>query len=354
MISHTTQAALLQEQVDGKVRCDVCERRCLLVDGGQGWCRTRVNRGGVLYTLVYGAVSSLGVDPIEKKPFYHFHPGSSTLTAGSWSCNFACPWCQNWVIARVPPPAKAEYVSPAQLVDMAQRLQCHGVSMSYNEPTLALEWSLDVFRLAESAGLYKTFVTNGYMTPEALRLLADAGLDAMNVDMKGDAASMAKFGKGAAIERVWNICRMARERAIHIEITTLVIPGVNDREETLSGIAARIVRELGRDVPWHISSYYPAYQFTARATPPSTLERTWRLGKDAGLDFVYIGNVPGHRYDNTYCPHCNTLLIRREGFKIALDVLGDGHCPGCGRRVPGVWAETRVASAVPAWSSVPI
>ena len=130
MTSPTTREALLQERIDGKVRCDVCERRCVLVDGGEGWCRTRVNHGGVLYTSVYGAVSSLGVDPIEKKPFYHFYPGSSTLTAGSWSCNFACPWCQNWTIARVPPPSKPEYISPEQFVTMAQRLGCRGVSRS--------------------------------------------------------------------------------------------------------------------------------------------------------------------------------------------------------------------------------
>ncbi|MFN8499753.1 MAG: AmmeMemoRadiSam system radical SAM enzyme [Anaerolineae bacterium] len=346
MIALTSQESLLQEPVDGKVRCNVCERRCLLVEGGKGWCRTRVNHSGTLYTLVYGAVSSLGVDPIEKKPFYHFYPGSSTLTAGSWSCNFACPWCQNWAIARVPPPAKAEYISPAQFIDMAQRLQCLGVSMSYNEPTLALEWSLDVFRRAESAGLYKTFVTNGYMTPEALALLADAGLNAMNVDIKGDAASMAHFSKGADIEHVWNIARLARQRAIHLEITTLVIPGVNDSDATLSGIGRRIVRELGRDTPWHISSYYPAYRFTTRSTPPSTLEDAWRLGKEAGLSFVYVGNIPGHRYDNTYCPHCNTALIRRNGFKVTLDVMGDGHCPGCGRRVAGVWPAPAMAAEV--------
>ncbi|MFN8471577.1 MAG: AmmeMemoRadiSam system radical SAM enzyme [Anaerolineae bacterium] len=336
MISHTTREALLQERVDDKVRCDVCERRCLLVDGGQGWCQTRVNHNGVLYTLVYGAVSSLGVDPIEKKPFYHFHPGSSTLTAGSWSCNFACPWCQNWAIARVPPPAKAEYISPEQFIAMAQRLACQGVSISYNEPTLALEWSLDVFRLAEAIGLYKTFVTNGYMTPEALSLLADAGLNAMNVDIKGDAATMEEYSKGADVDKVWNICRLARAYGIHLEVTTLVIPGVNDTEATLSGIARRIARELGRDVPWHISGYHPAFQFTARATAPSTLERAWQLGKDAGLNFVYVGNVPGNRHDNTYCPHCNTLLIHRVGFKVQMDVF-DGHCPGCGRCVPGVW-----------------
>ncbi len=339
MISLTTREAALQERIDGKVRCDVCERRCVLVEGGEGWCRTRVNRRGVLYTLVYGAVSSLGVDPIEKKPLYHFYPRSSTLTAGSWSCNFACPWCQNWTIARVPPPTKAEYISPEQFVDMAQRLECQGVSISYNEPTLALDWTVDVFRLAEAAGLYRAFVTNGYMTPEALSLLTDAGLEAMNVDVKGDAAAMHKYGKGADVEKVWQISRLARACEIHLEMTTLVIPGVNDAEATLRSIAERIVGELGPDVPWHISSYYPAHKFRTQATPPSTLEHAWQMGKRAGLEFVYLGNVPGHRYDNTYCPACNALLIHRQGFKVQLSELQDGHCRRCGRRIAGVWSD---------------
>lgn len=340
MIPLTTREAVLQERIDGKVRCDVCERRCVLVEGGEGWCRTRVNRGGVLYTLVYGAVSSLGVDPVEKKPFYHFYPGSSTLTAGGWSCNFGCPWCQNWGIAHVPPPARPEYISPEQFVDMAQRLRCRCVSMSYNEPTLMLDWALDVFRLAESEGLYKTFVTNGYITPEALALLGDAGLDAMNVDIKGDAAALHQYGKGVNGDKIWAICRLARAREIHIEITTLVIPGVNDSDATLRGIAERIVTELGPDVPWHVSGYYPAYKFRAPATSPSTLERAWHVGKDAGLDFVYVGNVPGHPHDNTYCPSCSSLLIHRQGFRVVSNALREGRCPQCGQRVAGVWATT--------------
>ncbi len=346
MISPTMREALLQERIDGKVRCDVCERRCELVEGGEGWCRTRVNDGGVLYTTVYGAVSSLGVDPIEKKPFYHFYPGSSTLTAGGWSCNLACPWCQNWTIARVPPPAKAEYISPERFVDMAERLECRGVSISYNEPTLALDWSVDVFRRAQANGLYTAFVTNGYMTPEALSLLNEAGLDAMNIDVKGDAEVLHDYGKGADVEKVWAICRLARQYEIHVEITTLVIPGVNDSNAILRGIAERIVSELGPEVPWHVSSYYPAYQFTTRATPPSTLEHAWTLGREAGLEFVYLGNVPGHRYDNTYCPSCNTTLIRRQGVKVEPNGLHEGHCTRCGRRIAGVWPSEieRVAS----------
>ena len=336
MDSRFVRESLLQERINGKVRCNVCERRCLLVTGGFGWCRTRQNRGGKLVTLIYGAVSSLAVNPIEKKPFYHFYPGSLTLTAGSWSCNFGCPWCQNWDISKVP-PGTGEYVSREQFVSRTENYGCQGTSISFNEPTLSLEWSLDVFRLARDRGLYNTYVTNGYMTPEALSLLIDAGLDAMNVDVKGDAAAVKKFCKGIDVEKVWAICKLAYARGVHIEITTLVIPTVNDSVAGLHGIAERIATGLSPHIPWHVSQYYPAYHFAVPATSPRTLERAWHIGNEAGLEFVYIGNVPGHNHDNTYCPTCHTLLIQRLGFAVTLNALKNGHCLQCGRPVVGVW-----------------
>lgn len=329
--------ALLQETTGGKVRCNVCERRCELRPGGFGWCRTRQNRAGRLVTLIYGAVSSLAANPIEKKPFYHFHPGTRALTAGSWSCNFGCPWCQNWDISKTAPPAAGDYVSPERFVDLVQETGCQGTSISFNEPTLSLEWSLDVFRLARQRGFYNTYVTNGYMTPEALSLLADAGLQAMNVDVKGDAAMLKKLCKMVDGEKVWATCRLARLRGLHVEITTLVIPSVNDSEAALREIAGRLAAELGPDVPWHVSAYYPAYQFTAPPTPLETLQRAWQIGKEAGLQFVYTGNVPGHLYDNTYCPACGTLLLRRLGFDVLQNTLRAGRCPRCRQRVAGVW-----------------
>ena len=333
--------ALLQEPADGKVRCLVCERRCLLVEDGRGWCRTRVNRQGILYTLIYGAVSSLSANPIEKKPLYHFYPGSRALTAGSWSCNFGCPWCQNWEISKATPPTQGCYMSPGGFVEETLRRGCQGTSISFNEPTLSLEWSLDVFRLARAQGLYNTYVTNGYMTAEALELLAEAGLGAMNVDIKGDAAAVWKYGRGADVEKVWARCRQARELALHLEITTLVIPGVNDSDDVLRGIAQRIVAELGPETPWHVSGYYPAYRFKAPPTPVATLERAWAIGREAGLQYVYIGNVPGHPYDNTYCPACGELLIARYGFALMRYAVSAGRCPRCGQAIPGVgwdWA----------------
>jgi pyruvate formate lyase activating enzyme len=224
-----------------------------------------------------------------------------------------------------------------EFVSIADNTGFQGTSISFNEPTLSLEWSLEVFRLARRRGLYNTYVTNGYMTPQALSLLIDAGLDAMNVDVKGDAAAVKKFCKGIDVGKVWAICRLAYARGVHIEITTLVIPTVNDSVAALHGIAERIARELSPHVPWHLSQYYPAYQFAVPPTPTPTLERAWHIGKEAGLEFVYVCNVPGHNYDNTYCPTCLTLLIQRLGFAVTLNALKNGHCPQCGRPVVGVW-----------------
>jgi len=196
---------------------------------------------------------------------------------------------------------------------------------------------VDVFRLARQRGFYSTYVTNGYLTREALALSIESGLEAMNVDIKGDAPSVKKFCKMVDVDRVWAAAKLARSRAVHIEITTLVIPTVNDSESVLQGIAERIAGDLGRDVPWHVTSYYPAYQFTLPPTPIPTLERAWEIGKEEGLEFVYTGNEPSHRCNNTYCPACGTLLIRRLGFDVVEYRLDAGKCPQCVRPIPGVW-----------------
>lgn len=328
---------LLQRREGNKTRCLTCQRRCLLIPGGQGWCRTRLNRNGTLVTLTYGAVSSLAVNPIEKKPFFHFHPGSLTLTIGSWFCNFGCPWCQNWSISKVVPTEIGDRITPEDFVSMATRRGCQGTSISFNEPTLSLEWSLEVFPLARRRGLYNTYVTNGYMTVEALDLLIEAGLDAMNVDLKGDAEAVWHYCKGVEVEGVWQVCRQALERGVHLEITTLVIPGVNDADSVLRSIASRIVRDLAPAVPWHVSAYFPAYRFHAPPTPLRTLERAWQIGKEVGLAFVYTGNVPGHRGEDTHCASCGAMLIRRQGFDVLVNRLHLGSCPDCGEPVPGVW-----------------
>jgi len=334
MSSPFVHEALLQEPVGGKVRCLTCERRCLLAEGEVGWCRTRENRSGRLVTLTYGMLSSLSVNPIEKKPLYHFYPGSVALTAGSYSCNFACPWCQNWEIAKRPPEGET-FLSPAQFVAEAINRRCQGTSISFNEPTLSLEWAMEVFRLARQAGLYNTFVTNGYMTEEALRLLARAGLDGMNVDVKGDAEAVRDYCQ-ADVEVVWRNLRLAQELGIWLEITTLVVPGVNDRLEVLAGIAQRVLQELGPHIPWHVTGYAPAYHFNAPPTPVRTLEEARTIGRDVGLRFVYIGNVPGHFAENTYCPACGRMLAQRWGVRSIASRVQGNRCPDCGEPISGV------------------
>jgi len=327
---------LLQERVDSKVRCLTCERRCLLPPGGTGWSRTRRNIDGVIYTLVYGLISSLSANPIEKKPLFHFFPKSFALTAGTWSCNFACPWCQNWEISKSLPKDQNYgygYISPEEFIALAKRYRRRGTSISFNEPTLLLEWSLEVFRLARREGLYNTIVTNGYMTAEALELLIEAGLDGANVDIKGDGKAVREYCQ-ADVEPLWRNCRILKERGVHLEVTTLVIPGVNDDDRVIRSIAARIREELGRETPWHLTAYYPACEFAAPPTPTATLERAYGLGKEAGLEFVYLGNVPGHRWENTYCPQCGSLLIERRGLSIAASRLSGRRCPDCGREIP--------------------
>jgi len=333
----SSREALLQERVTkGKVRCLTCERRCLLPRDGLGWCHTRKNIGGGIHTLVYGLISSLSANPIEKKPLFHFFPGSFALTAGTWSCNFACPWCQNWEISKSPPQDQNYgygYISPGEFIELTKRYRCRGTSISFNEPTLLLEWSLEVFRLARREGLYNTFVTNGYMTEEALELLIEAGLDGANVDIKGDGEVVRRYCQ-ADVEVVWRNCRILRERGVHLEVTTLVIPGVNDDEQILKSIAERIREELGRETPWHLTAYHPAFEFHAPPTPLATLERAHELGKEAGLEFVYLGNVPGHRFENTYCPECGSLLIERRGLSVTAYRLEGHRCPDCGREIP--------------------
>ncbi|MFO7743365.1 MAG: radical SAM protein [Anaerolineae bacterium] len=360
------QPAILQESVDDGVRCLTCERRCVIPEGERGWCRTRQNLGGTLHTLTYGLVTSLSCNSIEKKPLYHFYPGSVALTAGSLSCNFDCPWCQNWRISKeVPPkaipkstqsssgcdhlaclwcqnwhiskspPSDGRYIAPADFVQLAQEQSCQGTSISFNEPTLSLEWSLEVFPLAHEAGLYNTFVTNGYMTEQALQLLLEAGLDGMNVDVKGDGAAVKRYCK-ADVEVVWRNCRVAARGGVWIEITTLVIPGVNDSEETLRRIAQRIVDEMGPDTPWHVSRYFPAYRLRRSATPVSTVERAREIGLEAGLHYVYLGNVPHHAAAHTVCPECGTILVRRDGPQPSdFALTPESTCPECGRKIAG-------------------
>jgi pyruvate formate lyase activating enzyme len=336
MQRNVRKTALADRLSDGRVRCGLCERRCITRSGQRGFCRTRMNINGELYTLVYGDLSSVSANPIEKKPFFHFWPGSQALTVGTWGCNFTCPWCQNWYISKYPPdPTKASYVSPERLVRMVALEHCQGTSISFNEPTMLFQYSLDVFPLAKQGGFYNTLVSNGYMTLEALKMLKDAGMDAIKFDLKGDRDAVRRYC-AADVDIVWRNIREAKRLGIHVEVVVLTIPDVNDDDEAIGGIAQRCLKEVGPDVPLHFARFYPAYEMMDRPpTPVSTLERARELARRLGIHYVYIGNVPGHRWENTYCNNCEKLLIQRYGFSILNYAITEGkRCPSCGTEIP--------------------
>lgn len=333
----TVREALFYEGFEsGEVVCMTCERRCRIRSGLKGFCKTRININGKLYTLVYGDISSISANPIEKKPFFHFHPGTLALTAGTWSCNFTCPWCQNFEISKTPPdPGKANYISPERFVEIALNHGCDGTSISFNEPTLLLEYSLDLFPLAKKKGLYNTYVSNGYMTMQVLDALAESGLDAIKFDVKGDEEVYEKYCGGVREEAVWRNAHRAKELGLHVEIVNLVIPGVNDDEECIRRLAEKHIKELGSDTPLHFTRYHPEYKFNASSTPVKTLEKARELARSLGVLFPYIGNVPGHRYENTWCPACGELLIQRLGFNVLSNrATSGGKCTKCGFQIP--------------------
>ncbi|MEM3386972.1 MAG: AmmeMemoRadiSam system radical SAM enzyme [Nitrososphaerales archaeon] len=326
---------LFEKIGESKVRCCTCERRCLIPDGGKGFCGTKYNIAGKLYTITYGSISSISINPIEKKPFYHYWPGSKALTIGTWSCNFTCPWCQNYSISKKKPKQTDEIIEPKALVKLAEEEGCQGISFSFNEPTLFFEYALDVFPLAKKRGLYCHYVSNGYMSAEALRLLVEAGMDAIKVDIKGSEQVVKRFC-GAFPEPIWRNIGLAKELGLHVEVVFLLIPNVNDNIDDVKEIARRVRESAGEDTPLHITRFYPAYKMlNTPPTPISTLEAAVEEARKVGLNFVYIGNVAGHEYENTHCPTCKTLLIERYGFTVTrYFITPSKKCPNCGESIP--------------------
>ncbi len=332
---------LLQQKLPGKkVRCRVCAVRCVVPEGGRGACRTRVNRGGILYTLVYGRVSSVCVDPVEKKPLYHLYPGSGVLSMGARGCSFRCPGCQNWEIshdALADGGEDMERLSPAESVRMARRHGAQGICWTYNEPVIWLEHALEAMIEARKQGLYTAYVTNGYATEEHLELVGPH-LTAWRVDIKGFSKEAYKRISGISRwEPVLEMTRLAgRKYGMHVECVTNVTPTVNDDEATARGIASWIRENLGPHTPWHVTRFVPHLDLSGLpSTPVRTLERFCEIGREEGLPYVYIGNVPGHPLEETRCHGCGQTVIRRRGFAVARSTLRDGACPSCGTRIPG-------------------
>ena len=305
---------------------------CSIKEDHAGFCKTRINHNGNLFTLSYGNISSLSNNPIEKKPLFHFHPGTRALTVGGWGCNATCGFCQNHDISKTPPlPTNAQYLSPEDFVQKAINLGSEGTSVSLNEAaTLMLEWNIEMFPIAKRNGLYNTIVTNGYMTTQALDLMIDAGLDAANVDVKGCEEGVLREC-GIDVQHVWNNILHMKENGVHVEIATLVVPELSDNMDCLRSIATRIRTELGEKTPWHINRYHPAYRYTKPSPPLDVLLQAKNIGKDVGLSFVYVGNVWKPGLEDTLCPSCGSKCIERFGMSSKNTGTDEtGKCRACG------------------------
>jgi len=338
-VSWMHEAMLYDKLANGRVRCRVCSHGCVIESGSRGVCAVRENVGGTLVSLTYGRLIARDVDPIEKKPLYHFYPGTRAYSIATVGCNFTCLHCQNHYISQYPREHAGRIIGdkiPAdEVVSDAIVSGCHSIACTYTEPTIAIEYALDVMRLAKESGLSNAWVSNGYFTEEALRAIAPY-LDAINVDLKGISDSVYHEIVGGNVRPVLDTIERLSEAGIWVEVTTLVIPGVNDSPDELRWTAEAIVG-ISPWIPWHVSRFFPAYRLVDRPpTPIDTLEQAARIGRDAGLHYVYLGNVPGEG-EETRCAECGERLIERSGYRIRENRMNEGACPACGAIAHGVW-----------------
>ncbi len=329
-----SREAMLYEQLrDDRVRCNLCSRRCLIPEGSLGFCKVRKNESGKLYSLNYAKTCAAHADPIGKKPLSHYHPGALVMSIATVGCNFRCQFCDNWAISQEKEITGREF-PPEDVVKAATDYDCQGISYTYTEPTVFYEYAYDTSVLAHDKGIFNTFVTNGYMTPEAVETIAPY-LDAATVDFKGggDPEFYKKFSAVPSVEPIYESLREMKKHDIHVEITNLVVPGIGDSMERISELASWTSENLGEDTPFHLLRFHPDYNLnTVRSTEIRTLEKAYEAARESGLNYVYLGNVPGHRYENTYCPECQEMLIKRYGFSIVSWNLTDQmRCPDCGR-----------------------
>ncbi len=332
--------AMFYEKAGGnKVRCGLCRFRCLIADGKRGICAVRENRGGTLYTLVYGKAIAEHADPIEKKPLYHVMPGSMSYSVATVGCNFRCLHCQNYTISQpVHDTLRITGIDlpPEEIVARALASGCRSIAYTYTEPTIFFEYAYDTAVLAKKAGLRNIFVTNGYITPEALACIRPF-LDAANIDLKGFSERFYTEVVHAMLKEVLDSIVEYKRQGIWIELTTLVIPGWNDSDEDLRGIAGFIADKVGKETPWHVSAFHPTFKMIDRPrTPLDTLRRARHIGLEAGLRYVYEGNVPGEGGENTYCPSCGETLIERHGFYLEHNSIEMGKCPSCAAVIDGI------------------
>ncbi|MEM2972153.1 MAG: AmmeMemoRadiSam system radical SAM enzyme [Candidatus Bathyarchaeia archaeon] len=331
------KAKFYEKLANDRVRCILCERKCEIPVGFKGFCKTRININGNLYTIVYGDVSAVESRPIEIKPFFHYWPDSTALTFSTWSCNFDCVWCQNFHLSKAEPkPAEAVYYPPEKIVNLAISSGDTGLCASFQEPTLLSEWAIPLFKLGKEREIkYCCYVSNGYMTLEVLEALYNVGMDGLKIDVKGDNEVYIKYCGGADVEKVWRNAVEAKRLGLHVEIVNLVVSGVNDDEASLKWIVERHLRAVGAETPLHFTRYFPAYKFKNPPTKVEVLEKAYEIAKKEGVLYPYIGNVNGHKYEHTYCPNCGEILIKRFGFYVVkYSITKDKKCPKCGLQIP--------------------
>jgi pyruvate formate lyase activating enzyme len=329
------EALLFEKLGNSRIKCHICRWKCSIALSGLGVCRMYKNVDGILYNLNYGLASSVAIDPIEKKPLYHFYPGSKVFSLGSWGCNFHCEGCQNWQISCADVDSSgrgSQEILPAQAVQLAIENGCQGIAWTYNEPTMWFEYTLDSAKLAKKQNLYTVYVTNGYTSLEALDMIGPY-LDAWRVDIKGfNDEFYRKIARITNWEGILETAETAKQKwKMHVEVITNIIPTMNSDDEQLNGIAKWIKDKLGELTPWHVTRFYPQYQATDLPyTPISTLEHAVDIGKRAGLKFVYIGNVSGHEGESTVCFKCGNLVVKRVGYRTEVLGLSGTKCSVCG------------------------
>lgn len=339
MLDKPKEAMLYEKGEENKVRCNLCSHRCLIPDGERGICQVRENRDGTLYSFVYGRLVSKAVDPIEKKPLFHFLPGSLAYSIATVGCNFKCLHCQNYTISQYPNEHGGkiigEYIPPEDVVEDACARGCETIAHTYIEPTIFFEYAYDIGKLSRKRGIRNVFVTNGFMTEEALKTL-EPYLDGINVDLKSYRDEFYKKVEGGRLQPVLDNIKLMHELGIWMEVTTLVIPGLNDSEKELKNIA-EFIKSVDPGIPWHVTRFHPAYQMIdVASTPVATLKKAREIGKKAGLRYVYQGNVPGEGED-TICYNCNKVLVKRYGFGLSKNLIQDGQCPECGAKIDGLF-----------------
>jgi pyruvate formate lyase activating enzyme len=332
------EAYLYKKLDDKKVRCDLCSHRCIIKNKDRGKCCVRKNIDGVLYSLVYRKIIAENSDPIEKKPLFHFLPGSYSMSIATVGCNFKCFFCQNYNISQIPcdyDRIEGRDVSPEDIVSNALSNGDKSISYTYTEPTVFFEYAYDTAKLANAKGLKNVFVTNGFMSKECL-LMIEPYLDAANVDLKSFSDATYKNKIGGRLKPVLNNIILMKELGIWIEVTTLIIPGINDSDNELKQIA-EFLAGIDKSIPWHISAYYPQYKSNIPPTGIEQIEKAIDIGKSAGLKYVYGGNVPGSDYENTYCPECGSMLIERTGFSVSRSKIKKGSCSNCDQKIDGIF-----------------